>query len=178
MGIWKEVQQFQTSLQNMYARQGKSVILLETVLPHTKGLWQTKLEVVPVPFATLQDAPIYFQSAMLEQTEEWGTHNKVLKTSTQKPLSAVIPKGFPYFFVEWGKISTSPSATGYAQIIESESFQHDFGLDTVAGMLDLDPVRLQRKQTYSHEEERKQIADFLKQWDRVDWTKELDASAK
>lgn len=179
MGIWKEVQQFQTSLQNMYARQGKSVILLETVLSQTKGLWQTKLEVVPVPFGTLQDAPMYFQSAMREQTEEWGTHTKILKVSSQKPLSSVIPnKGFPYFFVEWGKISTSPTATGFAQIIESESFRHDFGLDTVAGMLDLDPVRLQRKQTYSHEEERKQIADFLKQWEKVDWTKELDVAAK
>lgn len=176
MGIWKEVQRFQTSLQNLYARQGKSVILLETVLEHSKGLWQTKLEVIPVPFGTLQDAPMYFQSAMREQTEEWGTHNKLLKVSTQKPLSSVIPKGFPYFFVEWGNIATSPTATGYAQIIESESFRHDFGLDTVAGMLELDPVRLQRKQSYSHEEERQQIADFLKLWEKVDWTKELDAA--
>ena len=175
--IWKEVQRFQTSLQNLYARQGKSIIMLETVLEHSKGLWQTKLELIPVPFGTLQDAPMYFQSAMREQTEEWGTHNKLLKVSTQKPLSSVIPKGFPYFFVDWGKIATSPTATGYAQIIESESFRHDFGLDTVAGMLELDPIRLQRKQNHGYEEERQQIADFLKHWEKVDWTKELDVAA-
>jgi Protein similar to CwfJ C-terminus 2/Protein similar to CwfJ C-terminus 1 len=173
---WREVLRFQTSLQNLYARQGKSVMLLETILDHSKGLWQTKLEVVPVPFAMLQDAPMYFSSSMQEQVEEWGTHSKLLKVSTDKPLPAVVPKGFPYFYVDWGKIATSPSATGYAQIIESESFPRDFGLDTVAAMLDLDPIRLQRKQSYGHEDEQQQISDFLKLWEKVDWTKELDSA--
>lgn len=173
---WGEVLRFQTSLQNLYARQGKSLIMLETVLEHSKGLWQTKLEVVPVPFGILQDSPMYFSSSMKEQTEEWGTHNKILKVSTEKPLQSVVPKGFPYFYVDWGRIVTSPTATGCAQIIESESFRHDFGLDTVAAMLDLDPIRLNRKQSHSHEEERQQIADFSKLWEKVDWTKELDST--
>ena len=173
---WREILRFQTSLQNLYARQGRSVIMLETVLEHSKGLWQTKLEVIPVPFGTLQDSPMYFSSSMKEQTEEWGTHNKILKVSTEKPLHAVVPNGFPYFYVDWGRIATSPSASGYCQIIESESFSHDFGLDTVAAMLDLDPIRLNRKKSYSHEEERQQIADFLKLWEKVDWTKELDST--
>lgn len=176
-GIWKEVEKFQTSLQNLYARKGKSILMLETVLP-SKGLWQTKLEVVPVPFDTLQDAPMYFSSSMREQTEEWGTHNKLLKTQCpHKKLSAVVPnKGFPYFYVEWGKLATSPNATGYAQIIESDSFRHDFGLDTVAGMLELDPIRMRKSQNNNemYEEEQHHIADFLKQWEKVDWTKELD----
>lgn len=174
MSIWKEIQRFQTSLQNLYARQGKSVIMLETVLDHSKGLWQTKLEVIPIPFDVLQDAPMFFSSAMREQTEEWGTHTKLMKVSQNKPLSSVIPKGFPYFSVEWGNMASSPTATGYAQIIESPSFRHDFGVDTVAGMLELDPIRLRRQQKYSHEEERQQIKDFLTLWDKVDWTKELD----
>ena len=177
MSIWKEIQRFQTSLQNLYARQGKSVIMLETVLDHSKGLWQTKLEIIPVPFDILQDSPMYFSSAMREQTEEWGTHTKLLKVSnnTNKPLSSVIPKGFPYFFVDWGNMASSPTATGYAQIIESKSFRHDFGVDTVAGMLELDPIRLRRQQKYSHEDERQHIKDFLILWDKVDWTKELDS---
>jgi Protein similar to CwfJ C-terminus 2/Protein similar to CwfJ C-terminus 1 len=172
---WREILRFQTALQNLYARQGKSVIMLETVLEHSKGLWQTKLEVVPVPFGTLQDSPMYFSSSMKEQTEEWGTHTKLLKVSTEKPLQAVVPNGFPYFYVDWGRIATLPSASGYCQIIESQSFSHDFGLDTVAAMLDLDPIRLNRKKSYSHEEERQQIADFMKLWEKVDWTKELDS---
>lgn len=172
--IWNEVTRFQTSLQNMYARQGKSVVLLETVLPN-KGFWQTKMEVIPIPFSCIQDAPVFFQSAMREQTEEWGTHNKILKISAKKPLPLVVPKGFPYFAVQWGSISTSES-TGYAQIVEAEGFRHDFGLDVLAGMLDLDPIRFRRKQQFSHEDERKGIADFLAKWEKVDWTRELDGS--
>jgi len=176
---WNEVLQFQTSLQNLYARQGKSVILLETVLEQSKGgsgIWQTKLEVIPIPFRTLQDAPMYFSSSMKEQIEEWGTHNKILKVTTERPLRSVVPSGFPYFYVDWGKIVTSPSATGYCQIIESTTFRHDFGIDTVAAMLELDPIRLHRSKSYSHEEERKQIMEFLKLWEKVDWTKELDTT--
>lgn len=171
--IWNEILKFQTSLQNLYAREGKGVILLETVLAN-KGFWQTKIEVVPVPFSILQDAPMFFNSAMREQTEEWGTHNKLLKTTSQRPLPHVVPKGFPYFSVEWGKISTS-SSTGYAQIVESQDFGSDFGLDVLAGMLEIDPIRFHRKKKFGHEEERRNIADFLPKWGKVDWTKELDA---
>jgi hypothetical protein len=170
--VWQEVHRFHDSLQKMYAKKGKGVILLETVLPN-KGFWQTKIEAVPVPFAILQDAPIYFKSAMAEQTETWGTHNKLLKTALQKPLKTVIPKDFPYFSVFWSSISTSPS-TGFAQIIEAANFRHDFGLDTLAGMMDLDPIRFQRKQKFSYKEERKSIADFLSSWKSVDWTVDLD----
>jgi hypothetical protein len=170
--VWQEVRRFQTALQNLYARQGKAVIMCETVLPN-KGFWQTKLEVIPIPFSVIQDAPLFFKSAMVEQTEEWGTHNKILNTTSQKPLKSVIPKNFPYFYIDWGNISTS-KATGYAQIIESSDFRHDFGLDTVAGMMELDPIRFQRKKKFSYEEERQGIADFLAKWEKVDWTKELD----
>ena len=171
-GVWEEVRRFQTSLNNIYARERKGIILCETVLPN-KGFWQTKMEVVPVPFPVLQDSPVFFKSSMAEQVEEWGTHNKVLSTSSHKPLKAVIPKNFPYFYIEWGNISTSNN-TGFAQIIESPDFRHDFGLDTLAGMLDLDPIRFQRKKKVSFEEERQTIADFLSKWKKFDWTLELD----
>jgi hypothetical protein len=102
-----------------------------------------------------------------------GTHNKVLATNPQKTLRNVIPKKFPYFCVDWGNIATSTN-TGYAQIIESEDFRHDFGLDTLAGMMELDPVRYHRKKKFSYEEERKSIADFLAKWKQFDWTLQLD----
>jgi hypothetical protein len=170
--VWDEVRRFQTALKNMYAKRGKDIIMVETVLPNT-GFWQTKLEIVPAPFHVVQDAPIYFKSAMVEQTEEWGTHNKVLSTTFQKPLKSVLPKHFPYFHVEWGNVATS-SSTGFAQIIESSDFRHDFGLDTLAGMMDLEPIRMQRKQKFSYDEEKRGIADFLAKWKEFDWTLKLD----
>jgi hypothetical protein len=172
--VWDEVRRFHTSLSNLYAKEyKKGIILCETVLPQN-GVWQTRLEVVPVPFSALQDAPLYFKSAMMEQTEEWGTHNQLLPTTSQKPLKAVVPKKkFPYFYVEWGNVATSPT-TGCAQIIESSDFRHDFGVDTLAGMMKVDPIRFQRKRKFSHEEEQQGIATFLEKWKHHDWTLQLD----
>jgi hypothetical protein len=171
-GIRDEVKRFQTSLSNLFCREKKGIVMCETVLPN-QGFWQTKLQVIPVPFEVLADAPIYFKSSMVEQTEEWGTHNKILSTTSIKPLTSVIPKNFPYFHVEWGTVATSPN-TGYAQIIESTDFSADFGLDTLAGMMELDPIRFQRKRKVSFEQERQGIADFLAKWKAFDWTLGLD----
>ncbi|KAL3944400.1 MAG: hypothetical protein SGBAC_001524 [Bacillariaceae sp.] len=170
--VWDEVKRFHSALSNMYATKGKGVILLETVLP-SKGLWQTKMDVIAVPFSVLQDAPIYFKSSMVEQSDEWGTHNKVMATTARKPVKSVLPKkGFPYFYVEWGNLSSSEN-TGYAQIIEGDSFRHDFGFDTLSSIMDLDPVRFNRKREFSHEEERENIATFMEGWKKFDWTKDL-----
>lgn len=176
-GIWEEVNLFRQALENVYARDRKGIVMCETVLPSNNnsntGFWQTKLEVVPVPFAVLQDAPLYFKSAMMEQAEEWGAHNKVLPTSAQKPLQAVIPSGFPYFAVNWGNLATSRNANGYAQIIESSSFRHDFGLDTLAAMMEMDPVRFHRKRTFPKDMERQLMEVFLEKWKPFDWTEKL-----
>lgn len=171
-GVWEEVAMFRTSLENVFARERKGIIVMETVLPN-KGFWQTRMDVVPVPFSALQDAPVYFKSAMIEQAEDFGTHNKLLTTTAQKPVRNVVPKRFPYFYVGWGNISTSPS-TGFAQIIESATFRHDFGLDTLAGMLDLDPVRFQRKARFPKDAEDRWIEEFVEKWRPFDWTEKLE----
>ena len=169
--VLKELKNFRNSLENMYARDRKGIILCETVLPN-KNFWQTKVEVVAIPFAQLQDAPIYFKSALVEQAEEFGTHTKLFRTSNSKPLGSLIPKKFPYFYIDWGNISSSES-TGYAQIIESSGFPRDFGLDTLAGMMELDPVRLRRKSKFPKDTEKKFIADFLAKWKSFDWTQQI-----
>ena len=170
--VWDEVKRFQTALSNMYAIKGKGIILMETVMPNN-GFWQTKMDVIAVPFSVLQDAPMYFKSSMVEQSDEWGTHNKVMATTATKHVKNVVPKkGFPYFYVEWGNVSTSEN-TGYAQIIEGDSFRHDFGLDTLSSIMDLDPIRFNRKRNFSHEEERENIAAFMESWSKFDWTKDL-----
>jgi hypothetical protein len=171
-GVWEEIKLFRTSLENMYAKDRKGVVLLETVLP-SKGFWQTKMEIVPVPFPALHDAPIFFKSSMVEQADEFGTHNNLLKTSLQRPLNSVIPKKFPYFYIDWGNIASSTS-TGYAQIIESSSFRHDFGLDTLAGMLELDPIRFHRQRIFPPDMERHMITEFQSKWKAHDWTTQLE----
>lgn len=170
--VREEMKRFRTGLENMYARQGKGIILVETVLPN-RNFWQTKVEVIPVSFSQLQDAPIYFKSSMVEQAEEFGTHTNLIQTSGQKPLASLVPKKFPYFHIDWGNISAS-TTTGYAQIIESSSFPKDFGLDTLAGMMGVDPVRFHRKETFPKGTEKKLVTDFEEKWKAFDWTQQLE----
>lgn len=172
-GIQEEMKLFRTSLENMYAKDGKGIIWCETVLPN-KNFWQTKVDLVPVPFNKLQDAPIYFKSALVEQVEEFGTHTKLFSTSNTKTLRTVIPKKFPYFYVDWGNIASS-SNTGYAQIIESSNFPREFGMDTLAGILGLNSIRFSRKsKKYSREYEKNRVADFSVKWNSFDWTKQIE----
>ena len=81
-----------------------------------------------------------------------------------------MPKGFPYFFVEW-----DAPHQGVAQLIESPNFPPDFAADTIAGMTGADPIRFQRKKKFSVEDERPLLQQFLEKWKKYDWTDNLDA---
>lgn len=151
----------------MYAKENKDVLFVETVLPSSKGLWQTRLEAIPVFKRQASDAPMFFKSALTEQAEEWGTHTKLLSTRG-KGLRGTIPKRFPYFYVEWSR------GEGYAQIIETTSFPKDFGIDTIAGMMQMDPLKFRARQKTSADAERQLILDFVTKWKPFDWTLELD----
>ena len=165
--VWNEVSKFQNSLRSLFIKEDRDVVFMETVLG-SKGFWQTRLVGIPIP-RNRNDAPMYFKQAMLEQSEEWGTHNKILATSHGKGLKQTIPVNFNYFYVEW---STN---NGFAQIIENNHFPADFGVDTLAGMLNMDPIRFQRQtQHTSPEKEKKLVLQFLEKWKPVDWTLELD----
>jgi len=164
--VWNEISRFQTALRAMYAKEGKEVMFAETVLP-SKGLWQTRMEAIPVPKRAAHDAPMYFKSALTEQAEEWGTHTKLLSTR-DKGLRRTIPKKFSYFYVEWAP------GEGFAQIIENASFPKDFGVDTIAGMMQMDPLRFRAREKISAEAERQLILDFVAKWKPFDWTLELD----
>ena len=162
--VWDEVQRFRTSLRQMFAKTGQGVLFCETVLP-SKNLWQARMEVVPVPKRFEQDAAMYFKSALVEQAEEWGTHTKLLSTK-DKGLRRTIPKAFSYFNCEFAN-------GGFAQIIETSNFPRDFALDTIAGMMQLDPVRFKRKQK-PRDGDKAMVLSFAKKWKEFDWTLELD----
>lgn len=167
--VWDEIKRFQTSLRNLFEKEYKQGVLFsETVLP-TNNFWQSKMEVIPIKRKLWLDSELFFKSTLTEMADESnGTHNKLLSTS-EKGLRRTIPKGFPYFFVEWD----APSQ-GYAQIIESSDFPVDFAADTIAGMAGMDPLRFKKKQKFTPENERKHILDFLEKWKKYDWTDALD----
>jgi hypothetical protein len=167
--VWDEVVRYQTSLRNMYEKEyNQGVLFCETVLP-TKKFRQTRLEVLPVKKKAWQDAELYFNSSLTEKADEFGgTHTKILRTKG-KGLRRTVPANFPYFYIEW-----DADSEGYAQIIESSDFQADYGVETVAAMCGLDPIRFQRKKKFSAEQEKECILDFLEKWKQYDWTAQLD----
>mmetsp|Transcript_29252 Transcript_29252/g.41149 ORF Transcript_29252/g.41149 Transcript_29252/m.41149 type:complete len:254 (-) Transcript_29252:110-871(-) len=165
--VWDEVQRFQTSLRHMFRKEGQVPIFYETVLPSSKGLWQTRMEVIPVQERVADDAPMFFKSELTEQAEEWGTHTKLLRTR-DKGLRRSVPKKFPYFFVEWEQNA------GYAQLIETPDFPKDFGVDTIAGMMQMDPIRFRRKQKHPPDADRQAVLEFVSKWKEFDWTLQLD----
>jgi Protein similar to CwfJ C-terminus 2/Protein similar to CwfJ C-terminus 1 len=169
--VWDELVRFQTSLRNMYAAKKQGVLFCETVLPrHSMSFWQTRLEAMVVPWSVAEDAPLYFKSALTAQAEEWGTQQKMLSTR-DKGLRRTIPNGFAYFYMEY------ESNGGYAQMIESRSFPKDFGVDTIAGMLQQDPIRMRRPRETSVEDESRLIVQFLEQYQPFDWTLHLDEAS-
>jgi len=185
--VWSEVYRFQQSLRNMFRREGREVLFLETVTRISRGGGlglQAKMEVIPVPRRVERDAPLFFKSALSEVAQEWGTHGqKPIILNDNKTLRNSVPRGFPYFYVGW-------EGGGFVQMIENEddgdddnngmqasggskSFGRDFGIDTIAGMMELDPVRFQRRQR-SPDGDRSAILKFCDKWKPFDWTLELD----
>jgi len=190
--VWYEVKRFQSSIRQMFREEGRGVIFLETVTRTSRGgggtALQAKLEVVPVPRSVERDAPLYFKSALAEVAQEWGTHSKVITLDdNKKTLRNAVPKGFPYFYCGW-------EGGGFVQLIENEEegddedgdggggmrggggskrFQRDFGIDTVGGMMECDPMRFQRRNP-SRDGDRGEILQFCEKWKGFDWTLELD----
>lgn len=184
--VWYEVKRFQSSLMQMYAKRKMGLIFLETASRTSKSGgaagYQCRMEVIPVPLRTEEDAPFYFKISLAEIAQEWGTHQKAIVLNSQKTLRNAVPKGFPYFYCGW-------NGGGYVQLIEGDddglggsgegggNKYRDFGLDTVAGMMGLDPYRMRKKGKGGREEfeeEKKGILHFCEKWKEVDWTTELD----
>ena len=193
--VWQEVYRFQQSLRDMFRKEGREVIFLETVTRTSRGgaggglALQAKMEVIPVPRRVERDAPLFFKSALAEVAQEWGTRQKPIVLNEKKTLRNSVPKGFPYFYCGW-------EGGGYVQLIENEddgdddddggggsvgirasggskSLSRDFGIDTVAGMMELDPIRFQRRQR-SSDGDRSAILQFVNKWKPFDWTLQLD----
>lgn len=169
--VWNELDRFQAALRGMYPDQ--SLICTETVLPSKQSFWQTKLEVMLVPKTVAQDSPLYFQSALQQQAEEWGTHQKVMDT-TIKGLRRTVPSQFPYVYLQYDTNSKKNRTGGCAQIIESDRFPVEFAIDTVLGMMVEDPLRFRKKKTDGTTGEQQHIREFLNKWKQFDWTVELD----
>jgi deoxyhypusine synthase len=128
-----------------------------------KSVWQTRLEAVFVPMSTYLDASLYFRSALQELADENSTYTKLIATNAVKTVRNSVPNQFPYFYVEY-----DDSPRGYILLIESSKFPKDFGMDTIASMMRMDPIRFRsHKKGISEPEERLVASSFMKKYETI-----------
>ncbi|MCO5611201.1 hypothetical protein L7F22_065451 [Adiantum nelumboides] len=169
--VWEELRNYKKCLLQMFAKQGRDVLFMETVINLAQQRHHCLIECIPLPPDKAKQAPLYFKKAIEEAEDEWSQHDakKLIDTSV-KGLRGSIPKNFPYFHVEFGLHA------GYVHVIDNErDFRRDFGRNVVIGMLKLPEEEMHRKRKQQSSDQQKKAAlNFQKDWAPFDWTTMLD----
>ncbi|XP_072467310.1 CWF19-like protein 2 [Notamacropus eugenii] len=162
--IWEEIQSFRKALVRMFEDKELDCIFLETNMNMHKR-YHMVYECIPLPKEVGDMAPIYFKKAIMESDEEWSMNKKLVDLSS-KDIRKSVPKGLPYFSVDFGLQG------GFAHVIEDQQkFPHYFGKEIIGGMLDAEP-RLWRKGVRENfDTQRKKVLQFAQWWKPYDFTK-------
>ncbi|KAJ1113610.1 hypothetical protein NDU88_001852 [Pleurodeles waltl] len=163
--IWEEIQIFRKALVKMFESKGLDCVFLETNID-TKKRFHMVYECIPMPKEVGDMAPIYFKKAIMESDEEWSMNKKLIDLSSRDVRKSV-PKGLPYFCVDFGLQG------GFAHIIEDRhKFPHYFGKEIIGGMLDLEPRVWRKAVRENFDDQRKKVLQFAQWWKPYDFTKE------
>ncbi|XP_077421825.1 CWF19-like protein 2 isoform X2 [Vanacampus margaritifer] len=162
--VWSEIQLFRRSLVRMFESQELDCVFMETHMNPRKKRHMV-LECIPLPRELGDMAPIYFKKAIMECDEEWAMNKKVVDLSS-KDIRRAVPRGLPYFAVDFGLQG------GFAHVIENEQkFPHYFGKEVVGGMMDLEPRIWRKLIRENFDDQRKKVLQFAQWWKQYDCTK-------
>ncbi|NXK82864.1 C19L2 protein, partial [Amazona guildingii] len=118
--IFLALRMFRNALVKMFEAKDLDCVFLETNLS-LKKRYHMVYECIPLPKEVGDMAPIYFKKAIMESDEEWSMNKKLIDLSS-KDIRKSVPKGLPYFSVDFGLQG------GFAHVIEDQhSFPHYFG---------------------------------------------------
>nr|XP_019944229.1 PREDICTED: CWF19-like protein 2 [Paralichthys olivaceus] len=162
--VWSEIQLFRRTLVRMFESQEMDCVFMETHM-NPRRRQHMVLECIPLPRELGDMAPIYFKKAIMECDEEWAMNKKVVDLSS-KDVRHAVPRGLPYFAVDFGLQG------GFAHVIENEQkFPHYFGKEVVGGMMDLEPRRWRKLIRENFDDQRKKVLQFAQWWKSFDCTK-------
>lgn len=164
--VWSEVSIFRKGLTRMFSDHGMDVVFMETYYS-TQSKCHMCLECIPLPKDVGEMAPMYFKKAIMECDEEWSDNKKLVDTK-EKGTRGSLPKGLPYFFVEFG------IDNGYGHVIEDRTkFPKYFGKEICGGMLDVEPHLWLRPHKESFEKQKLRVLQLSEWWKPYDWTQQL-----
>lgn len=117
--VWAEVKDFQRALTKMFTARGQDVVFFETARYLHK---RPHMSIQCVASREFELAQFYFKKAIEESEREWSTNRQLVTLSDQRDLRRSIPKGLPYFWVQFGAMDS-----GFAHVIEEqERFPENF----------------------------------------------------
>nr|XP_019529324.2 CWF19-like protein 2 [Aedes albopictus] len=151
--VYRELVDTCKALKRMFTAHKQEVIFFETVRylnrnPHTY--------VQCVPADNYEMAPFYFKKAILESETEWAM-NKKLHNIQGLEVRRTIPKGLPYFWVNFNL------ENGFAHVIEDqETFPVTFASETIGGILGLE-TRDWRKPSKERNPQQR-VKEFMQWW--------------
>ncbi|XP_057323234.1 CWF19-like protein 2 [Microplitis mediator] len=163
--VWDELKAIKKALTKMFTDSNQCPVFFEVFVgrhryPHMY------LECVPLPEEVGSMAPMYFKKALLECEMEWSTNKKVVDLN-KKDVRQAIPKGLPYFAVNFG------TQGGFAHVIEDEKlFPRNFAQEIIGGMLDLDSHMWRKPRKENFDQQKKKVIEFAEQWKKYDCTKQ------
>ncbi|GAB6026896.1 hypothetical protein CHUAL_013541 [Chamberlinius hualienensis] len=167
--VLSEIKIFRKGLTAMFKDRDMDVVFFESCM-NIRRYPHMVIHCVPLPNDVGSMAPMYFKKAILESETEWA-HNKKLVELKQNNIQKSVPKGLPYFSVEFGMDG------GFAHVIEDEDiFPPNFAQEIIGGMLDLDPNAWRRPLHQQFEDQRKKVLQLSEWWQPYDWTKRLQDS--
>lgn len=98
----------------MFRAQEQDVVFFESAM-NFKYYPHMVLHCVPIPYESGNLAPIYFKKAIQECEKEWAINKKLVEYK-KMDVKRAIPKGLPYFMVNFGM------DCGFAHVIEEEQY--------------------------------------------------------
>ncbi|KAM3966656.1 CWF19-like protein 2 homolog [Aphomia sociella] len=155
--IWEEIMNFRRAITNFFNAQDQDVVFFETATrlhryPHMI------INCIPLPRDVGDMAAIYFKKALLECEAEWSMNKKVVELKG-KDIRRGVPKGLPYFWIDFGM------DPGFAHVIEDQQlFPRTFAEEIIAGILDLDHNLWKNPRREYGDIQRKKVLDFIKLW--------------
>ncbi|CAF1001486.1 unnamed protein product [Adineta ricciae] len=166
--VLDELDSLKQQLTDLYRQYHNQLPIFIETFKNPRLLPHMYIECIPVPIDQVNLVPMYFRKALLESESMWSTNKKLIELNhpRSRTLKNVLPKGLPYFCVEFPvDKSKNDSVYGYAHMIEERGqFPLYFGREILGGLMQLDnPLLWMRPASKEPEDIVENKCTYLKQ---------------